>query len=318
MNLAKKPILDHLVDFLDYCEVEKGLSDNTQRNYAHYLNKFAGWLRQHGKEQTTPDALTAQDIWDYRLYLARGAARHGQKALTKKSQNYYLIALRALLSYFADRDIPSLPAGKIKLAKDATQHQTVKFLHLNHVAQLLQTPNLTTTIGLRDRAILEVLFSTGLRVAELVALNRGQFANISDRKSFELGIIGKGGRPRTVYLSGRAVGWVKKYLGTRRPDREKALWINYRGPAGAERRLTARSVERLVKKYAMAAGIPIYTSPHTLRHSFATDLLTQGVDLRALQEFLGHSNIATTQIYTHVTSKRLREIHQKFHSGDKL
>ncbi len=174
-----------------------------------------------------------------------------------------------------------------------------------------------TPAGLRDKAILETFFSTGLRVAELVALNREQFANMRDKKDLEIGIIGKGGTPRTVYFSERALSWIKKYLNIRK-DKEKALFLNYRARKDAESRLTARSIERVVKKYAILAGVPIFTTPHTLRHSYATDLLTQGVDLRTIQEFLGHKSILTTQVYTHVTNKRLRDIHRKFHSGKSL
>ena len=156
-----------------------------------------------------------------------------------------------------------------------------------------------------------------MRIAELVALNKEQFANIKNKKELELGIIGKGARPRTVYFSERALSWLKKYLETRK-DKEKALFINYRAKKGTETRLTARSIERIVKKYAISAGVPFFTTPHTIRHSYATDLLEQGVDLRTIQEFLGHQSIVTTQIYTHVTNKRLRDIHRKFHSGKNL
>ena len=308
------PICQHVLDFLDYCEVEKGLSNSTQKNYQRYLKKFTTWLKLQGYPNLLPHQLTSEHIWRYRLYLARGAERYGQRTIKKISQNFYLIALRALLAYFADRDIQTLPADKIKLPKGPAGGRTVKFLRLEQVQRLLEAPDVRAAGGRRDRAILEVLFSTGLRVAELVNLNREQFSELHNRRTFELGIIGKGGRPRTVFLSERALAWVKRYLRASGGDREQALFINYRGRTRSDRRLTARSVERLVKTYARRAGIPLYISPHTLRHSFATDLLTQGVDLRTLQEFLGHRNIATTQIYTHVTDKRLRDIHEKFHS----
>jgi len=156
-----------------------------------------------------------------------------------------------------------------------------------------------------------------MRIAELVALNREQFANIRNKKDLELSIIGKGNYPRTVYFSERALSWLKKYLDTRK-DKGKALFVNYRTRKDVEGRLTARSIERIVKKYAILAGVPIFTTPHTLRHSMATDLLNQGVDLRIIQEFLGHRSITSTQIYTHVTNKRLRDIHRQFHSGKNL
>lgn len=318
MQKSPLPISKHVLDFLDYCVVEKGLSEKTQKNYAHYLKKFTTWLKLQKKDSLTPDQLTSQDIWSYRLFLARGASRYGQKTLKKISQNYYLVALRALLSYFAERDILSLPADKVKLPRDPKAGQSVKFLTVDQIERLLSTPNVKSKSGLRDRAILEMLFSTGLRVAELTALNRDQFAEIHNKKTFELGVIGKGNWPRTVYLSERALSWLKQYLRTRGADREKALFINFRARSDASRRLTVRSIERAVKQHAIAAGVPLYITPHTLRHSFATDLLSEGVDLRTVQEFLGHRNIATTQIYTHVTNKRLRDIHRKYHSGHRL
>lgn len=293
-NIGKspKPIIEYIPDFLDYCEVEKGLSNNTQKNYQRYLKKFSDWLKETGKVDINPGQLDAKTIWDYRLFLSRSSDN-----LKKTTQNYYLIALRALLNYFADRDIVSLPASKIKLPKDARSDKDIKFLNIDQIKKLLEAPD-----NLRDRAILETLFSTGLRIAEMVALTRDQFANLENKKDIELSIIGKGNHPRTVYFSERALEWLKKYLQTR-DDENKPLFP-----------ISARSVERLVKKYAILSGIPIFTTPHTLRHSFATDLLSQGLDLRTIQELLGHRSITSTQIYTHVTDKRLRDVHRKFHS----
>ena len=316
MIKSDKTIIKHIPDFLDYCEVEKGLSDKTQENYKRYLQKFINWLKSAKKEALLPHELTADDIWVYRLYLSRYKDEKGH-SLKKVTQNYYLIALRSLLGYFTAKDIVSLPADKIVLPKDARAEKTVKFLNLDQIEKLLLAPNTRTQIGLRDRAILESLFSTGLRIAELVALNREQFANIKDKKDLELGIIGKGSHPRTVYFSERSLSWLKKYLETRK-DKEKALFIHYKARKDAENRLTARSIERILKHYVVLAGVPIFTTPHTIRHSYATDLLTQGVDLRTIQEFLGHRSIATTQIYTHVTNKRLRDIHRQYHSGKNL
>jgi site-specific recombinase XerD len=316
MQKSAKPIIKHIPDFLDYCEIEKGLSDNTQKNYSRYLKKFVDWLIAIKKEDLKPHDLTPEDIWNYRLFLARYKDKN-TKPLAKLTQNYYLIALRSLLSFFTDKDIISLPADKIQLPKDAKKEHTVKFLTLDQVEKLLLAPNVLTPAGLRDRAILESLFSTGLRIAELVALNREQFKSLSDKKDLELGVIGKGKHPRTVYFSERALDWVKKYLKTRTDD-DKALFIHYRAITASEGRLTPRSIERLVKKYATLGNIPFFTTPHTLRHSYATDLLGQGVDLRTIQEFLGHKNIATTQIYTHVTNKRLRDVHREFHSGKNM
>jgi len=315
MKKSKKTIIEHISDFLDYCEIEKGLSNNTQESYHRYLKRFIEWLKMQKKEDLLPHELTTDDIWHYRLYLSR-EYKHKGKPLKKITQNYYLIALRALLSYFSDKDIISIPADKIKLPKDARAERTIKFLNLEQIEKLLLAPDTKNKIGLRDRAILETFFSTGLRVSELVALNRDQFVNIKDKKDLEISIIGKGDRTRTVYFSERALRWIKKYLEIRK-DNEKALFINYRGKNPVSR-LTRRSIERIVKRYAIKAGIPVFTTPHTIRHSFATDLLIKGVDLRTVQEFLGHRSITSTQIYTHVTSKRLLDIHRKFHSGRKL
>lgn len=317
MKKSNKPIIKHVPDFLDYCEVEKGLSDNTQRNYERYLQKFIFWLKYKKKEAINPHQLTADDIWNYRLYLSRYNNPKTGKILKKITQNYYLIALRALLSYFSAKDVVSLPADKIALPKDAKREKTVKFLNLEQIEKLLLAPDTMTEKGLRDKVILETLFSTGLRIAELVSLNREQFANIKEKKDFELSIIGKGDYPRTVYFSERALLWVKKYLAIRN-DEEKPLFIHYKSRKGADKRLTTRSIERIVKTSIIKAGVPIFATPHTLRHSYATDLLAQGVDLRTIQEFLGHRSITSTQIYTHVTNKRLRDIHRKFHSGKNL
>lgn len=313
---TNKSIIKHIPDFLDYCEVEKGLSDKTQENYKHYLNRFIAWLKKSQKVEIKPQELAQDDIWAYRLYLSRFQDQKG-KPLQKITQSYYLIALRALLGYFVAKDVICIPPGKIALPRDIKREKTVKFLNLDQIERLLLAPDTESPSGLRNRAILETLFSTGLRIAELVALNKEQFLNIKDKKDLELSVIGKGSYPRTVYLSERALSWLKKYLETRK-DKERALFIHYKARVDSGSRLTPRSVERLVKKYTILAGVPIFTTPHTLRHSYATDLLTQGVDLRTIQEFLGHRSITSTQIYTHVTSKRLRDIHRQFHSGKNL
>ncbi|MDD2548297.1 MAG: tyrosine-type recombinase/integrase [Candidatus Pacebacteria bacterium] len=312
MKQSNTPIINHIPDFLDYLEVERGLSDNTQINYARYLKKFSLWLKIKKKGNLLPHELSPDDVWNYRLYLARSS-----KPLSKLTQNYYLIALRSLLSYFADKNIQSIPADKIKLPKDPKKEKSIKFLSLDQIEALLTAPDVSKRQGLRDRAILETLFSTGLRVAELTALNVEQFKNIKNLEDLEITILGKGNHPRTVYFSKRALAWIKKYLKTRADD-YKALFINYRSRKDSDGRLTVRSIERIVKHYSTIANVPYFTTPHTLRHSMATDLLTQGVDLRIIQEFLGHKNIATTQIYTHVTNKKLKDIHRKYHSGKDL
>lgn len=316
MRKDNRPLIDHLLDFLEYLAVEKGLANKTQENYKMFLKKFFEWLKGNNLQGIKPHELTDDHIWKYRVWLSRSLNKLKKSPLKKSTQNYYLIALRAFLVYFTDRNILSLPAEKIKLAKDKDE-RAVKFLTLEQVEKLLATPKTSTITGLRDRAILETLFSTGLRVAELISLNRDQIKIKAETKDLEISITGKGNRTRTVYLSERAIQHLKNYLKTR-TDNDKALFINYRGPKKSAKRLTSRSVENLVKKYALLAGIPVLTTPHVLRHSFATDLLMNGVDLRIVQEFLGHKNITTTQVYTHVTNKRLREIHRKFHGGRKI
>ncbi len=312
MEKSSKSLPQHLNDFLDWLDIEKGLSNKSQENYSRFLKKFIDWLKKNNLEGLKPHQLSPAHIWKYRVYLSR----QSKKPLKKSTQNYYLIALRSLLNYFANRDILSLPAEKIELAKDKGERQ-VRFLNLEQLEKLFSAPNISKVQGLRDRAILESLFSTGMRIAELVSLNRDQIKIKSGIEEFELSIVGKGGRIRTVYFSERALSWLGKYLKTRH-DNENALFINYQSKKGAPRRLTPRYIEKSLKKYVIKAGLPLTTTPHVMRHSFSTDLLSQGVDLRILQEFLGHKSILATQIYAHVTSKRLREIHRKFHGGKKL
>lgn len=332
MNQSLKPLPSHLSDFLDWLDIERGLASKSQENYSRFLKRFLDWLKTNGLEDVKPHELTADHIWKYRASLSRGLSRSSLRSsaiplrapasspeknvktsLKKSTQNYYLIALRALLTYFADRDILALPAEKIKLAKDKGDKE-VRFLTIEQLEKLFSIPDTSTSPGLRDRAILEVFFSTGMRIAELVALRREQIKIDPVTKDLELSIVGKGGRVRPVYFSERALTWLRQYLETR-TDTDSSLFINYRAPKDASRRLTPRSIEKMIKRYALLAGIPETTTPHVLRHSFATDLLGQGVDLRTIQEFLGHKNIAATQIYAHVTSKQLRDIHRKFHSG---
>jgi len=318
MKESTKPIKEHLQDFIDFCEVEKGLRKNTQENYKKYLQKFFYWLDQSKNSSILPHQLTSEHIWDYRLFLSRQPSPATGKLLSKGTQNYYLVALRGLLGYFVAKDILSLPPDKIALSKPDKSAKSIKFLTLDQIGKLLASVEPKDDIGIRDRAILEAFFSTGLRIAELVSLNLEQFSNLKNKNDMELGVIGKGGKPRVVYFSERALNFIKKYLeirDTMQGANTKALFINFRDKSdSADARLTPRSIERMVKKYALLSGVPVFTTPHTLRHSYATDLLNQGVDLRSIQEFLGHSNIATTQIYTHVTNKRLRDIHHQFHS----
>ncbi|MEF8847296.1 MAG: tyrosine-type recombinase/integrase [Candidatus Paceibacterota bacterium] len=317
MEQANKPIKDLIPDFLEYLEIEKNLSEETQENYHRSLKKFVNWLKKNNLEDLKPHELTPEHIWKYRVHLSRYKSDKTNEKLKKSSQHSYLVALRTLLNFFAHRDIDCIPAEKIELPKTSEDENKVKFLNLEQVKQLLEAPDTDTKTGIRDRAILETLFSTGMRVAELVSLNREQLNIKPETEDLEISIVGKGDRPRTVYFSERCIKWLRKYLETRDDDSE-ALFRRYRGPKDASLRLTPRSIDNIVKKYVKKAGLPSFTTPHTLRHSFATDLLAQGVDLRVVQEFLGHKNVATTQIYTHVTNKKLRDIHKEYHSGDKL
>lgn len=313
MKKSTKSIIEHINDFLEYLDIEKGLSNKSQETYERFLRRFSKWLEINNLKALLPHELTEDYVRKYRVFLSQTFNKNIKQPLKRSTQNYYLIALRNLLNYFTDRDILSLSAKKIKLGKSRLEERIIKFLTLDQIKKLLEMPEIKNITGLRDRAILESLFSTGIRVAELVNLNKEQFRIINDTKDLEIVIIGKGNRPRPVYFSSRAIKWLEKYLKTRK-DKEKALFINYKGPKTASKRLSSRSIENIVKKYALLAGVPIFTSPHTIRHSFATDLLNQGVDLRTIQEFLGHKNIGTTQIYASVTSKKLKDTHRKFHS----
>ncbi|TSC68018.1 MAG: hypothetical protein G01um101472_197 [Parcubacteria group bacterium Gr01-1014_72] len=313
-----KSLPHHLNDFLEYCEVERGLSINSVKNYSRFVQKFFDWLKEVKLERLSPEDLTENHISKYRIWLSRrpNTVRHASPGLHPATQISYLIALRSFLSYFHEKNIPTLPTEKIKLPKNR-KDPLIKFLGVEQLRRFFDAPNTKTASGLRDRALIETLFSTGLRVAELVALNTKQLANALNKDDFELSILGKGGYPRVVYFSDRALHWIKKYLHAR-TDNDEALFINFRGPTKDSRRLSVRGVELVVEKCSKIACIPFLATPHTMRHSFATDLMNKGVDLRIVQEFLGHRNIATTQIYTHVTSKHLREIHKKFHGGEGL
>lgn len=320
-----KPLVKHVIDFLEYCEIEKGLSVKTVENYDRFLKPFVRWLEKQGlADVLSPSDLTKRHILDYRMHLARLTDKKG-RSLKKSTQNYYLIALRALLSFFVEREIPCMSPGQIKLAKETASlgkgAGQIKFLHLDQVRALLNAPNTNTIHGLRDRAVLETLFSTGLRVSELASLNISQFNFNSLKqnkfKDIELSITGKGGRPRNVFFSARAVRWIMKYLDARR-DGNDALFVSHERKKKGEERLSVRSIEKAVENFRRRIGLSVNATPHTLRHSYATDLLEQGVDLRLIQEFLGHKNIVTTQAYTHVTNKTLRDIHRQKHSGNRL
>jgi site-specific recombinase XerD len=292
-------------DFLEYLEIEQNRSQKTIQNYDHYLTRlidFAGDI-------TIAD-IDAELIRKWRLWLNRLGTNTSDE-LGKATQNYHLIALRSFLKYCAKRDIPALTADKIELAR--TRRKQVTFLNEDELARVFAQPDVATLAGTRDRAILELLFSSGLRVSELVGLDRDHI-NLKRR---EFMVRGKGQKDRPIFISEEAVGWVQQYL-DKRQDTARPLFVRYSGTkavdlSGNFHRLTVRSVQRIVGRSALLAGITKHVSPHTLRHSFATDLLMNGADLRSVQAMLGHSNIATTQIYTHVTDPHLKSVHERFH-----
>jgi site-specific recombinase XerD len=302
--MSALPLSDLVTDFLEHLEIEQNRSQKTIANYDHYLQRLV---------QFTDDCdiakLDNEMVRQWRINLNRLKDDRGQE-LSKTTQNYHLIALRSLLKYLAKRDIKALDSAKIELAKVARPQVT--FLDGAEVERLVSAINTANPVGLRDRAVIELLFSGGLRVSELVGLNIDHI-NLERR---EFMVRGKGQKDRPVFISDQAADWIGRYLATRK-DAFKPLFIHYSGSQSADddmyTRLTVRSVQRLVKRYALAAGITKDVTPHTLRHSFATDLLQAGADLRSVQGLLGHANISTTQIYTHVTDPQLKSVHQRFH-----
>lgn len=292
-------------DFLEYLEIEQNRSQKTIANYDHYLTRlhdFAGDI----KVSEIDDEL----IRKWRLWLNRLGTNTSDE-LGKSTLNYHLIALRSFLKFCAKRNISAMTADKIELAR--TRRKQVTFLNEDELARVFEQPDVSTLPGLRDRAILELLFSSGLRVSELVGLDKDHI-NLKRR---EFMVRGKGQKDRPIFISAEAANWISNYL-DRREDTSRPLFMRYSGTkkvdlSGNFHRLTVRSVQRLVAHYALMAGITKHVSPHTMRHSFATDLLMNGADLRSVQAMLGHSNIATTQIYTHVTDPHLRAVHEKFH-----
>ncbi len=306
-----KSLKDYLTDFLEYLEIEKDRSQLTVRNYDFYLRRFVGWLGDKKK----PEDIEAEEVRQYRLWLNRLADVHGEP-LKKNTQNYHLIALRSFLKYLSKRDIKTLAPEKIELMR--MPDREVCFLEGSDLNRLLEAPiemcEITKNeelIKYRDKAILELLFSTGLRVSELAKLKKD---NVNLKKE-EFTVMGKGRKSRVVFLSEQARYWLQKYL-EKRADPNPYLFISHDKRTlkhkniktlkqdDGEQPLTPRSIQRLVQKYARAAGITKPITPHTLRHSFATDLLQNGADIKSVQTMLGHSSITTTQIYTHITDKK--------------
>lgn len=285
-------------DFLENCEIEKGLSRKTIDNYLHYLNRFIDFAKDHNRNSV--NQIDKYLIKEYRLYLNNPI---GKIELEKITQNYHLIALRSYLKYLQKNDFITYSAENITLAK--TSPKEIEHLTMEEIENIFSQINIDIKVGLRDRTLLEFLFSTGLRISEMISLD------INDVSRNEISIQGKGGKIRVVFISDRAREWLDKYLSSR-TDSEPALFINFskRSPLT---RITPRSIQRNLKKYSILAGISKHVTPHVLRHSFATDLLMAGADIRSVQELLGHSSIVTTQKYTHITNRHLKDVFQAFH-----
>jgi site-specific recombinase XerD len=303
--MAELLLSELVTDFLEHLEIEQNRSQKTIANYDHYLRRLVDFA-----DDCDIARLDSEMVRQWRLHLNRTKDSQGQE-LSKTTQNYHLIALRSFLKYLAKREIKALDSAKIELAKVARPQVT--HLDTEEVERMLAAINTSNIVGLRDRAIIELLFSGGLRVSELVAVDRDRI-NL-DRREFM--VRGKGQKDRPIFISEQAAEWISRYLAERK-DEFKPLFIHFSGSQNGEEdgmytRLTVRSVQRLVKRYALAAGITKDVTPHTLRHSFATDLLMNGADLRSVQGLLGHANISSTQIYTHITDPQLRNVHEQFH-----
>lgn len=300
--------------FLEHLEIEKSRSKKTIENYSHYLDRFLEWSKI-----SSPDEITLDLIRSFRVYLNRVEDSRG-KTLKRITQNYYIISIRSFLKYLSKQDVKALQAEKVDIGKSSIKE--VEFLETDEVERILNAASGSSFKVLRDRAIMELLFSAGLRVSELTNINRDKL----DLKNKEFSVRGKGDKVRVVFISDSAAKYLQKYL-DKRTDMDPALFVRdekslvkFKNDKTIKKnktdglRITPRSVQRIVKYYATKAGIIKNVHPHTLRHSFATDLLMNGADIRSVQEMLGHSSITTTQVYTHITNKQLREVHQAFHA----
>jgi site-specific recombinase XerD len=312
---SKNRLSSLLVDYLEFCEVEKNLAQSTLKMYDFYLNDFFGWMGDFlNKDPLTVGDLDSDAIHKYRVALNRRKSSKSSEGYKRSTQKTFMVAIRAFLKYLiVERGMDVIPPDQITLGKMADRVPNV--LDSDQLERLFSVQDLNKRSGVRDRAILETMFSTGLRVSELVALNVDDI----NLKTGEFTVVGKGGKARIVYLSPAAREWIRRYLSTRR-DEFVPLFLRYSGksmdeedPDGESLRLSARSVQRMVKKYVTRAGIAVDATPHTLRHTFATGLLSEGADIRSVQELLGHSDVSTTQIYTHVTDRQLKDVHKRFH-----
>lgn len=308
-------ISELVADFLESLEIEKGRSTKTVENYGLYLARFIDLITEdfEGQEMIKPSDITPEVLRRFRLKLNRFSDNQNKERLSALTQSYHLIALRGFFKYLAKRGIKSLDPSLIDLPRAAKKQVT--FLHFDEIERLLAKIPLDTESGLRDRAIIELLFSGGLRVSELCSLNRDSI-NLERR---EFMVRGKGKKDRPIFIDKSTAECIEDYLNMR-TDTLPALFLNNSAnqqipsTSGDFRRLTPRSIERIVQKYTRLAGITKHVTPHTMRHSFATDLLMNGADIRSVQSLLGHANISTTQIYTHITDPHLKEVHEKFHS----
>jgi site-specific recombinase XerD len=302
--MAKEDLRDLKAQFLEYLEIEKGRSIKTVENYDRYIMRFLTFSKATG-----PASITEASVREFRMHLNRqpGVASNGSATMKHKTQNYYLIDIRAFLKFLRKRNIESLNPERIELAKVGARD--LDLITAAELDRLMAAPKGSNLSDLRDKAIMELLFSTGLRVSELCNLSRDL-----DLTRDEFSVRGKGEKVRVVFLSSEAKEAIKQYL-DKRGDVDDALFVQMGKNAKnvKDLRLTPRSVERLIKQYAIKAGITRKVTPHVIRHSFATDLLENGADLRSVQALLGHAHIATTQVYTHVTDKHLQEVHKKFH-----